>query len=651
MELKELDITERKIRQFSSRGIDSVEMLQQFFPRDYYDFTSVTKIQPSDQISCLLVDINGVASYNNTIPVLIAAGTLSGTEIPLRISWFHQNFLYNEIKELEGSTVFVAGKVTYNESYQVYNITMPLICSKDIPSAQRIHPVYPKIQGMSQTYLQEKIALAIEHMELIEDRIPEEYRKKYDLLDKATAYQQLHQPTSMDMIDKARERIIYDELFQFAVDIEKDKMRLPVGSPFQLKDRTIVSKMISNLPFKLTKDQSGVVSEMIRVVQSGKRVNALVQGDVGSGKTIIAILLLAAFAVNGYQTVLMAPTQALAQQHYEEVKERTKDLGLNTVMLGGSGLKRKEKEALLKEIEYGNADIIVGTHSVLSNSVTYHNLALVIADEEHKFGVSQRETLISKAAAGVHSLTMSATPIPRSLAQVLYGSAVELYTIKSKPADRKPVITGVATSREKLYRAICAHKRQGHQTYVVCPLIEKTDKMQGVKSVDQIREEFRAALPHEVAIGTLSGRDKADVSEKVIHDFKSGAIDVLISTTVVEVGINVPTATIMVIMNAERFGLAQMHQLRGRVGRGPDQSYCVLDVTNPTEDAIRKIQAMVNSNDGFEIAKEDLRIRGTGDLLGTKQTGHDKYIGLIISKPEIYKHVQEIASSVMEEIL
>lgn len=354
-------------------------------------------------------------------------------------------------------------------------------------------------------------------------------------------------------------------------------------------------------------------------------------------------------ADSGYQSVLMAPTQVLARQHYDSLCKLVEPLGLRAVFLGGSEMKKKERQAALEEIRANKAQLVVGTHAVIGKDVEYSKLALTITDEEHRFGVSQRAALIKKASEGVHSITMSATPIPRSLAQVVYGSSVQLYTIKTMPEGRKPIITGIATSKEKLYRFILEQAAKGLQTYVVCPMIDSNDDIEGVLSVEEVSAEYRSALgPQGIRIGTLTGRNTREETEQTIGDFKEGNIDVLVATTVIEVGVDVPTATTMVITNAERFGLSSLHQLRGRVGRSKYQSYCVLESLVQTPDGAQRLKAMVETNDGFKIAEEDLKIRGAGDFLGTKQSGDNKYMALMLAHPDKYAHAQQIAISLLD---
>ena len=376
---------------------------------------------------------------------------------------------------------------------------------------------------------------------------------------------------------------------------------------------------------------------MMENAEAGRRIHALVCGDVGTGKTVICTLAAAGFIGSGYQAVIMAPTQVLAKQHYDSISKMLEPFGVKTVFLD-STLKKSERTAVLKEIREGSAQLIIGTNSCIGKDVIYKDLALTVVDEEHRFGVNQRAAIIEKAARGVHSITMSATPIPRSLAQVVYGDNVQLYTIRTRPEGRLPVKTRIFKNELGNMKFVLKEVRAGHQAYVVCPMIEQSEKSPELKSVDAVSQMYRETLePYGVRIAELTGKTPKEEADGIIDRFKSGEIDVLIATTVIEVGVNVPNATVMIITNAERFGLSSLHQLRGRVGRSSLQSYCVLQSEDESEKGLSRLQVMCDTNDGFQIAEADLKQRGAGDLLGTQQSGDNKYVSLIIANPEIYR--------------
>ena len=415
----------------------------------------------------------------------------------------------------------------------------------------------------------------------------------------------------MEEIELGRARILLNDLLYFAIHNELNKKEISAGSQFNIKSRHLVNKIIQSLPYRLTPDQNAAVVDMMENAEAGRRIHALVCGDVGTGKTVICTLAAAGFIGSGYQAVIMAPTQVLAKQHFDSISKMLEPFGVKTVFLD-STLKKSERTVVLKEIREGSAQLIIGTNSCIGKDVIYKDLALTVVDEEHRFGVNQRAAIIEKAARGVHSITMSATPIPRSLAQVVYGDNVQLYTIRTRPEGRLPVKTRIFKNELGNMKFVLKEVRAGHQAYVVCPMIE-------------------------VRIAELTGKTPKEEADGIIDRFKSGEIDVLIATTVIEVGVNVPNATVMIITNAERFGLSSLHQLRGRVGRSSLQSYCVLQSEDESEKGLSRLQVMCDTNDGFQIAEADLKQRGAGDLLGTQQSGDNKYVSLIIANPEIYR--------------
>lgn len=643
MQLSALGVTPQKAGQFNKKGIYTAEDLVAYLPRGYKDFRAETGILPEEEVSCLIVHTTEMYSPSQArTPYFRINGTILATGHPISITFFRQNFLQRQYAPLMGQNFYIAGKVKWE--YERYQIVAPELCVPLTKDARKIYPVYRKIEGMSEDYLREHLETALSIAETTKETLPQETVKKLSLMSRKEALYHLHFPQTMENVEKARERVLFDDLLYFAIHNEWAKKAASPVSPVTIMTTRKTEELINSLPYQLTDDQRNTVMEMIDWAKQHKRVNALVQGDVGCGKTIIAILLMVVMAENHYQAVLMAPTQVLAQQHYEEISRLTELFGFKTVFLGASQ-KAKEKKEIIRQIAAGEADFIVGTHAVLGNAVTYKKLGITITDEEHKFGVAQRTALVEKAAEGVHSVTMSATPIPRTLAQVVYGAALQLYSIHTMPNGRKPVITGIATTKKKLYSYIVNQAKQGHQAYVVCPLIDASEKMEGVKSVEEVYQEYQRdiGVPYGLRIEMLSGRTSKADTENILARLKAGEIDVLISTTVVEVGVNVPTATLMVISNAERFGLASLHQLRGRVGRSSLQAYCVLDADSANDTARERLQVLVNSTDGFKIAEEDLKLRGAGDLLGTKQAGGNRYMELMMMHPEIYKKAQDVA--------
>lgn len=633
MDLEKIGVTPQKQKQFNKKDINSLEDLSLFFPRKYIDCSELTGIKNND-FSVFTALFTGLRQYDG---FFVAKGRTIGKDEWINVTWFRQPFLFKTIEAMLGKPVLVAGKPTWNDEYKNYSLSAPFLFVPNEKEYRRIYPVYSKIAGMSEDYLIEKIAETLFFPDLFPDAYPDTSYPSYH-----NALCEIHCPHTFSSLKKAEEKIAFNELSFFYEKVEERKKIKSEVSPFGIKNADLSVKIKNSLPYSLTEDQRGVLNSFYKKLKTGKRIDALVEGDVGTGKSIVAFLLMTMLGGNGYQSVLMAPTQVLARQHFEELSSLLAPFGEKVLYCGEGGLKKKDKE----EVKSGNVKYIIGTHAVLNESIEFKNLALCITDEEHKFGVLQREALTQRLKNGVHTLSMSATPIPRSLAAILYGTGTELHTIKTKPAGRKPIITTHSESFSKVFPFLIEEIKKGRQAYVVCPAIEKNEKMEGVLSVEEISEIYRKHLPG-IKIGTLTGKNKKDETEEIIRSFKENETKILIATTVIEVGVNVPNATLMIIQNAERFGLAGLHQLRGRVGRGDHQSYCILvsdDAENP------RVQVMCDTTDGFRIAEEDLRLRGTGEILGLKQSGEDKYVTLMMKFPHVYEKIQDSANAKKVEI-
>ena len=654
MELSNLGVSEKKEKQFRRAGITNIEDLLMYFPRKYQDFTKITGIMPPDEMSCIIVDVNQVIYKNGRNQDYILATCVTEDGHDMTIMWFHCNYKYYELCKAAGKRMLVAGKIKPDRYSKNYTLAMPEIFEEVTEKAFSVRPVYSKIQGMSDDYLREKIKKAVDkYLYLVKEPMPMELVRSMNLMSESEAVYSLHFPESVAMAEKARFRISYDAMQLYALRTEMGIRKSPRGSAFGISSLKLFNQIRELLPYDLTEDQAESCREMIRFVKEGKRINALVQGDVGCGKTTVAFLMMAAFSGSGYQSVLMAPTQVLARQHYEELRDLVEPIGFHVAFLA-SDMKAAEIRKAKKEIASGEAQFIVGTHSVIGKSVEYNNLALAVIDEEHKFGVAQRNAITERTSAGVHTITMSATPIPRSIAKAIYGDTVQLHTIKTMPGKRKPVTTGLVNRNDpkslgQLFRYIIGCASKGHQTYVVCPLIDTNEKLEGVMSVRETSDFFRKYLePYGVMVGELTGKDSKKKVDETIEKFRNNEISVLVSTTVVEVGVNVPSATLMVINNAERFGLSSLHQLRGRVGRGDTQSFCALMIGHETEKAVKRLNIMCQTTDGFKIAEEDLKLRGTGDLLGTRQSGDNADVELVMKYPEIYEKAQKFAGMLLD---
>lgn len=651
MELTALNIPTNKVTQLQRAGIQQVEDLLDLYPRKYIDRTACTGIQVEGE-SVFLFQCKSATLKNNKVMLIEAIGSVDGVNLPVYIYWFNQAYLYKDIQATKDKLVLVAGVARYQmaDAYGKPNrieISSPAIYDAAGAAAQKIYPVYKKIPGVAEDYLIRQIQTAAQLIGAPEETLPQDILDRHGLMSHADMVANLHQPASAQMLEQALTRKRWDDLLYFALRIELSSRSVPNGSIYGLPSLGDMNKVRDSLPFQLTAGQSAVLDEAISYIRTGKRLNALLQGDVGCGKTIVAQLLMIAFAGNGYQAAMMAPTQILAKQHYEDLQNLCRPLGIEVAFVGGGKLRKLEQELLEQRIANGKAQLIVGTQALLSENYVFKNLALVVEDEEHKYGVMQRAALTEKAAGGTHTLTMSATPIPRSLAQTIYGDGLQLYSIHEKPAGRKPVLTGIAKTEAKaisFLKTSCGV--QGYQAYVVCPMISYSEKMEGVATAEQTYEKYKAALePDGISVALVTGRTPKTETAQILTAFAEGDISVLVSTTLIEVGVNVPNANCIIIHNAERFGLAQLHQLRGRVGRGDKPSYCSLISTDLNNDRLR---AMVQYNDGFMIAQMDLQQRGAGDFLGVQQSGTEKYLALALQHSEEYKQAQAVAKDILD---
>lgn len=645
--LKEIAGT-RAYNILKKRKMETVEDVCQLFPSKYYDFSFINplntgRLDKNYAFVCKLVSYE----LKKQSSLYIVRCTLQDiyTQNELCVSWFGTTEMYNVLKKdyRPGDTCFIGGKLKASNKKNLFFMSNPIIFKKyDKESDCHIYTAYEKIRGISESNFERIINECLEHA-TIPDKVPRELLHKYNLMSKDEAIREMHKPSSVEGVKKAKYRLNIDDLLYFALQLEEKKRNLPAGSVYGIHSLAITTKIIKNLPFQLTKDQKSAYEELVNRIRSGKRLNALIQGDVGCGKTILAFLLMFVMADNGFQSVLLAPTQVLASQHYNELKEMAAQYNIDVVYIA-NGLKKKEREAILKSIEDGSALMIVGTHSVLSKEVKFHDLGLSITDEEHRFGVLQREEITTKAKAGMHTVTMSATPIPRSLSDVLL-STTEVFNIQSMPNGRKPIQTAICASQNTIFQFIKKEIEKGHQAYVVCPLIEdKQGVMEGILSVEQTYTEY-ANIFGKNAVAVLNGKMNEDETEKVIRSFKNGEIKILVSTTVVEVGVNVSNATVIVINNAERFGLASLHQLRGRVGRGNSQGYCILNSVHKNN---KRLLALCKYKNGFQIAEADYALRGSGNILGTEQSGSNYYVELSMRYPDLFSELQKYAKKYMD---
>ena len=652
MKLNELGLTDQKIKQFNNKGIHTVEDLVRYFPRKYTDFSHPV-ILPETGCSTVVegafiitaLKISGSPSTAKKSYVNLF-GKDAQTGARVSVFWFGKKITWPFFWDVvPGVNFLVCGKAEFSPEYRTYTVSGPSVFMKFSPDCLRIYPTYSKIPNMSDEYLLAAIEKGLRLPNAISEIYPEEISSKYGLLPLREAIPTLHSPASADALEKAQRRLIFDELFKFSLQLQNAQSVLSKGSQYNLRSMEYVNRVREMIPYALTLDQEGFLNSVFDDMRNGRRVNCLLQADVGAGKTICAIMAIMAMVGSGFQCALMAPSKVLAEQHYHDIAALAEPLGVHVgLCVSVSMMKKKEQEAFLSGVADGSIQIVVGTHSILSPKISFKNLALVVTDEEHKFGVAQRAALVEKASSGVHCITMSATPIPRSLAQVVYGDSIQLYTIHTMPAGRVPVQTAVTTKIDATLRSVERQLVQGHQVFVVCPAITSTDKNEraSVETVSDTYSNYFAPKGYRVA--SLTGKDSMTAMRETISAFAKGDINVLVSTTVIEVGVNIPNATMIVIHDSDCFGLSQLHQLRGRVGRSKFPSFCVLLTTRKDCD---RLKIMCQTTSGFDIAKADLAMRGPGDWIGTDQSGSAQPVEFMLAYPDIYECAKTEAASVL----
>jgi len=616
-------VGEKTAALFRRMGIHTVEDLISYYPRDYQSFGPPVKLSETKPDQLVTVEL-GIASsfkWKKVRSMSIGSGVGSDGTDQVSITYFNMPYLKNRLTA--GSRYLFRGKVRYEKGR--YHMDQPKLYTFDEYHQKlgQLWPCYSLTRGLTNNAVMKAAANALKDYEC-EEYLPEDILREYGLMPLKKAKYQIHFPKDFDTLVEARRRLVFDEFFLFLISVRKMKEyneELDTGYP--MIETAWPGRLIEALPYKLTRAQLKVWNEIQSDLVSGKCMNRLIQGDVGSGKTILAFLALLLTVSNSYQGAMMAPTEILAAQHFEQLSEMTRKYSLpfHPVLLTGS-LSAAAKRELYEKIESGQANVIIGTHALIQEKVHYQKLGLVITDEQHRFGVRQREILNEKGGRS-HVLVMSATPIPRTLAIILYGD-LHLSVVDELPADRLPVKNCVVGTsyRKKAYEFIINQVHAGRQVYIICPMVEAGDEgTEGLENVIDYGEKLKNILPSEICVEILHGKMKASEKKRIMDAFAAGNIHVLVSTTVIEVGINVPNATVMMIENAERFGLAQLHQLRGRIGRGKEQSYCIFLDGSGKEQSAKRLSILNQSNDGFFIAEEDLKLRGPGDLFGIRQSG------------------------------
>lgn len=649
--LRELKgVGEKTEKLFQKIGITTAEELLRYYPRTYDIYEEPVEIASAEEdktVSIRATIATGI--YINQIRNLqVLTTTVADASGRLPVAWFNAPYLRGTLKK--GSVFILRGKIIRKKGrpqMEHPEIFTPAAYEEIIHSMQ---PVYGLTKGLSNKMITKLVHQILDTRPLHGEYLPEEIRERYQLADANYAIRTIHFPKNMQELLTARKRLVFDEflLFVLAIQLLKEKTE-EAPNTFSMKPVWTTEEIIEGLPYDLTGAQKNVWHEIERDLSGHKLMSRLVQGDVGSGKTVIAFLAMVLSAENGFQSALMVPTEVLANQHYEgflRLMEEQNIASCHPVLLTGSTTARQKRE-IYQKIADGEVNVIIGTHALIQERVEYKNLGLVITDEQHRFGVRQREALTTRGNPP-HVLVMSATPIPRTLAIILYGD-LDISIIDELPAKRLPIKNCVVGTsyRPKAYSFIEKQVQMGRQAYVICPMVEESEGLEAENVTDYARK-LQEILPGEIKVEILHGKMKPKEKNRIMEAFASGEIQVLVSTTVVEVGVNVPNATVMMVENAERFGLAQLHQLRGRVGRGEHQSYCIFIQGNNEENTSKRLKILNESNDGFYMAGEDLKLRGPGDLFGIRQSGLMEFkIGDIYNDAGILKNASEAAGEIL----
>ena len=643
-------IGEKTVKLFHKLELYTVRDLLYYFPKDYDKFE-----EPKSILECKsgsVVTIRCKIPYQNM--ELRKAGRfvlfkfyLLEQDKRIDITYFNMAFLKNTL--IQGEEFVFRGKLEekkgrlYMDQPKFYQ---PQEYAKFLNTLQ---PIYSLTKGLTSNFIQKAMKEIFRHIDLEHELLPADMVVKYDLCSRREAFQTLHFPQKEEDVFRARKRLVFEEFLAFCLNVKSQRntdLSLPVEKPLLKSASTI--RLLEQLPYQLTNAQMKAWEQIETDLSGNYAMNRMIQGDVGSGKTILAVLALLMVASNGKQGAFMAPTEVLAKQHYDAVMEMTDKyhLPMKPILLVGS-MTAKEKRIAKEKIELGLVNVIIGTHALIQENVIYHDLSLVITDEQHRFGVRQRQTLQEKGN-NTHILVMSATPIPRTLAIILFGD-LHLSVLDEMPVGRLPIKNCVVNTsyREKAYQFMQKEIDAGHQVYCICPMVEEGE-MENLENVVEYSTKLQDYFGNKAKVSFLHGKMKSTLKNQIMEEFAAGNIDILVSTTVIEVGINVPNATVMMVENAERFGLAQLHQLRGRVGRGKDQSYCIFVNGNQNEKTMERLELLNKSNDGFFLANEDMRLRGPGDIFGIRQSGDFVFrIGDIYNDSKILLETAALADEIL----
>ena len=644
-------IGEKTEKLFHILGIDTVQDLVDYYPREYEQYqipVPVSMVRAGEKIA-VLGKITQSISLRNTGRLTLVTATLKEAGQELQLTWYNMAFLKKTLAF--GGTYIFRGVVSEKKNRLV--MEQPEIFTKEQYQTMqnRLLPIYSLTKGMTNKMIAKMVRQVLEEKEIEQEYLSEKIRTSCQLAEYNYAVQEIHFPKNRENMILARRRLVFDEFLIFLLSVRHMKETVKnEKNLFGIKPVSETEALIQSLPYSLTNAQKKVWQEIQKDMTGEKLMARLVQGDVGSGKTIVAVLALMNAAFNGCQGAMMAPTEVLARQHYENITKMFEDydIPIKVELLTGS-MTAKEKRRAYDRIECGLAKIIIGTHALIQGAVSYDNLGLVITDEQHRFGVKQRETFALKGGEP-HVLVMSATPIPRTLAIILYGD-LDISVIDELPANRLPIKNCVVDTgyRNTAYNFMKKQIAEGRQCYVICPMVEESETMEA-ENVTDYTVALQEEMGEQIRVACLHGKMKQAQKDDIMDRFGRNEIQILVSTTVIEVGIDVPNATVMMIENAERFGLAQLHQLRGRVGRGKHQSYCIFMSASKSKETKKRLDILNHSNDGFKIASEDLRLRGPGDLFGIRQSGLMNFkLGDVYQDAKILQMTNEVADQLTED--
>ncbi len=645
-------VGEKTEKLFQKLNINTIGELLRYYPRGYEIYEEPVPISSAEEGKVVTItgNIYGKVQVSAGKSLQITTAYVKDLTGTMKVIWFRMPFLRNTLKT--GSVITLRGRIVSKRgSLQMEHPELFYPSALYDQKKDTMQPVYPLTAGVTNQSILKAVKQAVEYLDLKREFLPKSIRIENHLAEYNYAIRQIHFPDNKEAFFLARERLVFEEFLVFILALRQIReTQERHENSFVFSDIERVERFIENLPYRLTNAQQNVWKDMLRDMNGPHVMSRLIQGDVGSGKTIVALLALLLASFNGYQGAMMAPTEVLAKQHYESITRMLKEhqLDIRTELLTGS-MTAKEKREAYERIASGEAQIIIGTHALIQEKVEYKDLALVVTDEQHRFGVKQREKFAEKGKMP-HIIVMSATPIPRTLAIIIYGD-LDISVIDELPANRLPIKNCVVDTsyRTTAYNFMRKQVSEGRQCYVICPMVEESEALEAENVIDYAKT-LQEELGTQVKVDFLHGKMKQAEKDRIMNEFGENKIQVLVSTTVIEVGIDVPNATVMMIENAERFGLAQLHQLRGRVGRGKHQSYCIFMSASKTKEAKERLSILNKSNDGFKIASEDLKLRGPGDLFGIRQSGIlDFKLGDVFQDAKILQSASEAADQLMKQ--